>query len=742
MRLKKMRILLLLRGAPGSGKSTWIKNNNLEDYTLSADSIRLLYRSPVFDKNGKKGISQSVNKLVWKNLFDILEFRMRKGEFTVVDACNSKTQEMNQYKQLADKYRYRMFCVDFTDIDKEQCKAQNAQRPEEKQVPEKAIDLYYTRFKTQKIPSGIKVLNRDNFKSEVEYRLTDLNDYKNIVLIGDIHGCYTALKEMIGEELRQDTFYVFVGDYLDRGLENKEVLEFLISIKDLENVCLLEGNHDSYLRSYANEEDVSVKEFVRNTIPQIENIDKKDIRMLTRKFRQCLYFTYNYKKYLVTHGGISKMPHNLIYMATDEFINGVGEYEDIYTCQKSFEKDCDVIQIHGHRNPLFMETKQNNAYNLEGGVERGRDLRGLKLSKDGEEILIVKNNVFKEVRKEEKLEFNEEDEVPEISIQSFVEMMRADTKNITEKNFGNISSFNFSRDVFTKKHWDYSTTKARGLFIDVDDYKIVARSYEKFFNINERPDTKIESLSKRFEFPLTCYVKYNGFLGILGYDSLKDRLLFCTKSQIEKGYSDYFESIFKSKYANIENDLKNYLKENNVSMVFEVIDIKNDPHIIEYQDNKLILLDIIENEIKFSNKSFEELRQVGDSFGFGIKEKALVIDSFPDFMKWYNKVTNEDYKYNGEYIEGFVICDKNNFMVKIKCEYYKYWKYMRGIAQKVLRFNKDGSRRGYIDDTSVLNTPQMNMFYGFLRTLCENGYEGKEDIISLRDLFFKDNKFD
>ncbi len=37
-----MRILLLLRGAPGCGKSTWIQRQGLKKYTLSADDIRLL----------------------------------------------------------------------------------------------------------------------------------------------------------------------------------------------------------------------------------------------------------------------------------------------------------------------------------------------------------------------------------------------------------------------------------------------------------------------------------------------------------------------------------------------------------------------------------------------------------------------------------------------------------------------------------------------------------------------------
>ena len=42
-----MRTLLLLRGAPGAGKSTWIEENNLQNYTLEADKFRQLTSNPV-----------------------------------------------------------------------------------------------------------------------------------------------------------------------------------------------------------------------------------------------------------------------------------------------------------------------------------------------------------------------------------------------------------------------------------------------------------------------------------------------------------------------------------------------------------------------------------------------------------------------------------------------------------------------------------------------------------------------
>ena len=53
-----MRVLLLIRGSAGCGKSTWIEQNGLKPYTLSADDIRLLCQSPVLQVDGTRGISQ------------------------------------------------------------------------------------------------------------------------------------------------------------------------------------------------------------------------------------------------------------------------------------------------------------------------------------------------------------------------------------------------------------------------------------------------------------------------------------------------------------------------------------------------------------------------------------------------------------------------------------------------------------------------------------------------------------
>ena len=382
-----MRVLLLLRGSAGCGKSTWIEQNGLKQYTLCADDIRLLCSSPVLTVSGQEAINQSNDAVVWSTLFKILELRMQNGEFTVIDATNSKTSEMNRYKELCSAYKYRIYCVDFTDIPIEETKRRNRMRPTVKQVPDEAIEKMYSRFATQKIPSGITVIKPDEL-DRVWMKQIDLSSYKKVHVIGDIHGCATALKEYIQNAINPDEFYIFTGDYIDRGLENAEVVNFLLTIYERPNVFLLEGNHERWLWVWANDGISKSKEFELVTKTQLNNaeVSKKDVRKLYRKIGQCAYFKYGNNVYLVTHAGLSTVPENLTKVATSQMIKGVGNYNDFELVAESFVNNTpdNYYQIHGHRNTKHLPTQVNErCFNLEGQVEFGGCLRCVELLPGG-----------------------------------------------------------------------------------------------------------------------------------------------------------------------------------------------------------------------------------------------------------------------------------------------------------------------------------------------------------------------
>ena len=102
------------------------------------------------------------------------------------------------------------------------------------------------------------------------------------------------------------------------------------------------------------------------------------------------------------------------------------------------------------------------------------------------------------------------------------------------------------------------------------------------------------------------------------------------------------------------------------------------------------------------------------------------------------EVQDEDYQYNGNYIEGFVFVDAAGFMTKCKTNWYNTWKHLRSVADTTLR-------TGNYHRTGSLLTPLSNKFYGFCRK-CFNedrdketkSYPYKTDIISLREKFLTD----
>ena len=63
--------------------------------------------------------------------------------------------------------------------------------------------------------------------------------------IGDIHGSNTALKALSEYvDFRSDDVIVTLGDYIDRGPDSKEVIDFLIKLGQTHQLITLKGNHE------------------------------------------------------------------------------------------------------------------------------------------------------------------------------------------------------------------------------------------------------------------------------------------------------------------------------------------------------------------------------------------------------------------------------------------------------------------------------------------------------------------
>lgn len=770
-----MRILMLMRGIPACGKSTWIESNNLSPYTLCPDILRLMVQSPILSpsytnkeaKDSLYAISQSNDSYVWKLLFEILEMRFKRGEFSIIDATHISNNAVRRYQSLCEKYRYRIVVVDFSDVSLEEAKRRNASRGSYKVVPNEVIERMHSSLEEAlktPLPKRYSVIKPDMLDS-ILYKSIDLSKYKRIHHIGDIHGCFSALQtylkatshakdaESIKELINDDEYYIFLGDYIDRGVENGKVAKAMLEIMELPNVCLLEGNHERWLWKWGNDESISSGEFRSFTSRDLENegFSKQDARALYRKLRQCILYHYNSKSVLATHGGLSSMPSNLAFISLRGLIYGSGDYLDMRECarvwEESTQKSC--YQVFGHRNREKLPIRvHERSFALEGGVEFGGELRILLLDSSNMGVesstlrvinarddnffeIYVKNDIFR-------------DEVEYRASTALFKLLGEFEENpmIKRRDFGDISSFNFTKEAFYKKAWSDITCKARGLYIDMKNIKIIARSYNKFFNLNEREETKLANLSK-LSYPLSVYIKENGFLGILSV--YNNELFAAPKSDITTHYAEMFKNAIEQHFTNdttLKNHLIEFLKSKNLSLVFEVIEPKLDPHIIKYDEPHLVLLDAIYNNVEYQKLSFNELEGIAREFRFHLKERVCEIADFNKLKEFIKRVEVEGYKceFSGRHyqrhIEGFVIEDRDDFAFKLKLAFYNTWKVLNGVLEQSIKL---GEYRKSGFDTSE---PTRRAFCNFLREkIAQDGIESiaNKSIIELRDWFDKVN---
>ena len=81
---------------------------------------------------------------------------------------------------------------------------------------------------------------------------------EHLFAIGDIHGCYDQLLDLLGRipiDWSCDRM-VFMGDYIDRGPKSFEVVDYLVGLQDRHSrIVFLKGNHEQMLADYLSGKD-------------------------------------------------------------------------------------------------------------------------------------------------------------------------------------------------------------------------------------------------------------------------------------------------------------------------------------------------------------------------------------------------------------------------------------------------------------------------------------------------------
>ncbi|TWT04837.1 bis(5'-nucleosyl)-tetraphosphatase PrpE [Planomicrobium sp. CPCC 101079] len=130
-------------------------------------------------------------------------------------------------------------------------------------------------------------------------------------IIGDIHGCYAELLELLhvlGYEKRKGQFVhqegrqlVFVGDAMDRGPDSLAVLRLLFSMQDNRTLYYCPGNHCNKLYRFFKGNRVQLTHGLETTINEWHRLPKKEQQQFRSRY---LRFYEELPLYLEFEGGL------------------------------------------------------------------------------------------------------------------------------------------------------------------------------------------------------------------------------------------------------------------------------------------------------------------------------------------------------------------------------------------------------------------------------------------------------
>jgi T4 RnlA family RNA ligase len=229
-----------------------------------------------------------------------------------------------------------------------------------------------------------------------------------------------------------------------------------------------------------------------------------------------------------------------------------------------------------------------------------------------------------------------------------------------------LSIYNYSRTTQYEGKWDNITKSCRGLILDRDG-NVVAKSFDKFFNLEEHKPEEIPN--EDFE----VYEKLDGSLGILFW--YQGKWILASKGSFVSDQAIKGKNILNSKY-NVEPIPKGY------TTLVEIIYPEN-RIVCNYGDDEvLVVLSMISNA-SGKELDYDSLLKINEETGLPVVKKY---DGVQDYKTLKSLISKDR--------EGYVVRFRNGFRMKIKGEeYVRLHRILTGFSNvdiwEYLKDNKD-----------------------------------------------------
>lgn len=204
----------------------------------------------------------------------------------------------------------------------------------------------------------------------------------DILVIGDVHGCYYTLKELVKKYWDPDkTILIQVGDLVNKGPNSAKSIAYWmkLSSKYPDRVVMLRGNHEQFLIQAIK------RPFLLNPCSQVRTeVYHSDLDLdKVKKWLQSLPLKWENEHILITHAGIARENTDPYHLTSG---SGV-------LFNKGPLQNIGKLQVKGHsivegNKPVF--NPRENAWYIDTGAWTKKYLTALRLSELGEKIEVVR----------------------------------------------------------------------------------------------------------------------------------------------------------------------------------------------------------------------------------------------------------------------------------------------------------------------------------------------------------------
>jgi serine/threonine protein phosphatase 1 len=221
------------------------------------------------------------------------------------------------------------------------------------------------------------------------------------LIIGDVHGCYYTMKDLLKGIHNNYDRIIFVGDLIDRGKYSAEVYLFCRDLVENGKALVLKGNHERIYTNHFSGKKINKNWEQHEGGNTIRSFNEKNINPIDfQNWADDLPLCYFTDHFIVSHAGLCDTSENREIVFDFERRNDLLRNVDQDADKSMLWSRDDVMklhipQIHGHTpmpnaGPLYCS--YTNVYNVDTGACFGWFLSAVEVNKNTFKPIFVKTN--------------------------------------------------------------------------------------------------------------------------------------------------------------------------------------------------------------------------------------------------------------------------------------------------------------------------------------------------------------